>query len=319
MIQYDLIVIGGGISGMTAALSALENGVKNVIIIEREDSLGGVVNQCIHSGFGSSILNVEVTGPEYVNFIRNRLLNHKIHIKLETEVIDLSKDKVITYVNSLEGVTEIRGSSIIFATGCREKFTGSINIATNTYTGINSIGNAHRVVNLEGYLLGKEPVIVASSKWALIVARRLYIEGANIKGVLIKENENFIFDDENKDIIEGFNMPIYLNSKVTEIFGDERVTGVKIGSSIDNKEIILGCDSLLLSVEYFPENGLLKNIKVEMDKETLAPIVNEYETGIKGVFACGNLIYGTKALTKKDINGGEAGKRAAEYIRNYYY
>ena len=114
-------------------------------------------------------------------------------------------------------------------------------------------------------------------------------------------------------------MPIYFNSKVTEIFGDERVTGVKIGSSIDNKEIILGCDSLLLSVEYFPENGLLKNIKVEMDEETLAPIVNEYETGIKGVFACGNLIYGTKALTKKDINGGEAGKRAAEYIRNYYY
>lgn len=319
MIQYDLIIIGGGISGMTAALSALENGINNVLIIEREDSLGGIVNQCIHNGFGKNILKTEVTGPEYINFIRNRLLNYKIDIKLETEVIDISTDKVVTYVNSSDGVKDVKGNAIILATGCREKFTGSINIATNTYTGISSIGNAHRVVNLEGYLLGKEPVIVARNKWGLIVARRLYIEGANIKAVLIQENEDFMLNDENKEIIDGFNIPIYTNSKVVEIFGDERVTGVKIVSDDDSKEMILGCDSLLLSVEYFPENELLKNIKVEIDEVTLAPVVNEYETGIKGIFACGNLIYGTKALIQKDVNGGEAGKKVAEYIRNYYY
>ena len=319
MIQYDLIIIGGGISGMTAALSALESGINDVLIIEREDSLGGIVNQCIHNGFGKSVLNIEVTGSEYINLIINKLRNYKVDIKLDTEVIDISKDKIVTYVNSSEGVKDIKGNSIILATGCREKFTGSINIATNTYTGISSIGNAHRIVNLEGYLLGKEPVIVARNKWALIVARRLYIEGANIKAVLIQENDDFILDDENAQILEGFNIPIYNNLKVVEVFGEERVTGVKVVCDDNSDEMILECDSLLLSVEYFPENELLKNIDVEINELTLAPVVREYETLVKGIFACGNLIYGTKALNEKDINGVEAGEKAAEYIKKYYY
>lgn len=315
MSQYDLIIIGGGISGMTAALSALESGIKKVLILDREDVLGGILNQCIHCGFGNKILKTELTGPEYVSFIKNRLATYDVDIKLNTEVLDISKDKVVTYVNSCDGVKEVTGKALILATGCREKYTGSISIATNSYTGICTVGNAHRVVNLEGYLPGREPVIVVRNKWALIVARRLYIEGAKIKGILIQENDNFRFNDENKEIIEGFNIPVYLEFKVTEIYGDERVEGVKIYSEIDKNSMIIECDSVILSVGYFPEINLLKKINVTLDKDTLAPVVEDYQTEIDGIFACGNLIYGTKALTKKDINGEEVGKKAAEFIK----
>lgn len=319
MDQYDLIIVGGGISGMTAALSAVEEGVKKVLLLEREECLGGVLNQCIHNGFGKKILNTEVTGPEYVNFIRNKLSRYPIDIKLETEVLDITRDKVITYVNSKDGVKEIKGSAIILATGCREKYTGSIDISTNSYTGIFTIGNAHRIVNLEGYLPGREPIIVASNKWSLIVARRLHIEGAKVRAILIQENDSFEFNDEMRNIIEGFNMPVYIGGKVIEIFGDERVTGVKIYSSSEEKSVVISCDSLLLSVGYFPEMRLIRKIKVGIDENTLGPIVKEYETEVRGIFACGNLIHGIKSLKEKDVNGGGAGKKAAEYLRKYFY
>lgn len=316
MEQYDLIVVGGGISGMTAILGALKSGPIKALLIEREEGLGGILNQCIHNGFGKKLLGVEVTGPEYVNLIRNKLKSFNIDIKLNTQVLDISQEKVVTFVNPSEGVKDVKGACLILAMGCREKYTGSIDIPTNSFTGIYTIGNAHRIVNLEGYLPGREPVLVVNNKWALIVARRLVIEGARIKAMLIEESDDFIFNESMQEIVEGFNIPIFKDYKVVKIFGKCRVDGVKIYSKEEKKNLSLKCDSLLLSVGYFPEENLLRKLNIELDKSTLRPKVDNFETEISGIFACGNLIYGVKALKEKDVNGYQCGEEAYKYIIN---
>lgn len=315
MNEYDLIVIGGGIAGMTATLAALDNGIKNILILEREELIGGVLNQCIHNGFGEKLLKVTLTGPEYVSFIEDRIKEHEIDIKLNATVLNISKDKIITYVSPRDGVTKAKCKAIILATGCRERYTGNIAIPTNSFTGIYTIGNAHRIITREGYMPGKAPVLVANSKWGLIVARRLIIEGAKIKSLLLDENDNFTFNEENENIIKGFNIPIIRNSRVIEIFGNERIEGVKISTGGTGNVTSISCDSLILSVGYFPEVEMIKELDIEMDSSTKAPKTQKYETSLEGIFACGNLIYGIKALNHKDIEGMEAGKRAAQYVK----
>ena len=315
MNQYDLIVVGGGIAGMTATLSALDNGIENILILEREELIGGVLNQCIHNGFGEKLLKVRLTGPEYVSFIEDRIKEHAIKIKLNSTVLNISKDKIITYVSPSDGVTKVKGKAIILATGCRERYTGNIAIPTNSFTGIYTIGNAHRIITREGYMPGKAPVLVANSKWGLIVARRLIIEGAKIKSLLLDENENFTFNEENENIIKGFDIPIIRNSRVIEVFGNERIEGVKISTGGKGNVTSISCDSLILSVGYFPEVEMIKELNIEMDPNTKAPRIENYETSLDGIFACGNLIYGIKALNERDIEGMEAGKRAAQYVK----
>ena len=314
MKQYDLVIVGGGISGMTAALVALKGGYSKVLIIERQKMLGGVLNQCIHNGFGKKLLEAELTGPEYTNLIEKRIKEYPVEIRTDTEVIDINEDKKVSYVNSKEGVVEVMAKAIVLATGCREKFKGNINIPINKYTGIYTVGSAQKIINSEGYLPGKEPIIVARSKWAVIVARRLIIEGAKVRVLIVQENDFFKFDDEVKEILDGFEVPIILNAEIIDIHGEERIKGIKVREG--DRVSSIACDSLILSVGYFPETDLLKGLDINFNEKSLSPKLDNYMTESDGIFACGNLIYGLNALKEDEIDGIDAGRAVLEYF-NY--
>lgn len=313
MLSYDLIIIGAGISGMTAAIGAAKSGVKKILIIERETNVGGIINQCIHNGFGEKFLGNEVTGPEYIDYLKSKLDKLTIEIILNTTVLDVNNKKIVTYVNSKDGVKDIKGNSIIFATGAREQYVGNSTFEINRVTGIFTIGEAHRIVNLEGYLPGKNTIILAKDKWAFIVARRLIIEGGAIAGVILDKKFEDIKNEEIENIIDGFQMPIIENSKIISIDGKTRIEKVKIldltNNSISNRE----CDSLLMSVNFVPENYMLK--KLNLNKINSTDELEKYEIYSDGFFACGNIIYGDKALYMKETDGIECGLKAAEYIK----
>lgn len=316
MNEYDLIIIGGGISGMTAALSAVKENIDNILIIEREEILGGILNQCIHNGFGEEILDRKVTGPEFINYLEERIEKSTVQVKLNSTVLEVLDNNIVRYASPSDGVTHVKGKAIILASGCREIYTGNIAIPTNNLVGIYTIGNAHRIITQEGYMPGKRPVVVANSSWALIAARRIVIEGGKIQGLLIDENEDFRFDAENKNIIEGFDIPVIEDCIITGTYGSERIEGVHIKDLNTQQERTLTCDSLILSVGYFPEKGMVKELNLKVNDYTESLEVHNYETSSKGLFACGNLIYGVHALKEKGVNGIDAGKAASLYIKN---
>jgi thioredoxin reductase len=318
MQNYDLIVIGAGIAGMTAAMGAAKEGIKKILIIEKEDSVGGIINQCIHNGFGEKFLGESVTGPEYVDFIEKQLNKSNIELILNTTVLDIDKGKVVTYVNSNEGVKDITAKAMIFAMGSKEKYLGNIIIPTNGITGVFTVGEAHRIINLDGYLPGKRSIVVAKNIWGFIVARRLIIEGGSIEGVVIEKTLEEMNDTEIYNIIDGFNIPIIEKSRVIEIEGKNRIERLKIvnfnSSEIEERE----CDSLFLSVDFIPENAIAKKLKIDIDSKTLGPKVIKFQTSMDGFFACGNIIYGENAFHMKEADGTECGIKAAEYIKTYY-
>jgi len=317
MPSYDLIVIGAGIAGMTAAMGAANSGVKKILIIEMESSVGGIINQCIHSGFGEKFLGEQVTGPEYIDYIQEQLDKSCIEIILNTTLLDVTREKLLTYVNSNEGVREVTFGAIIFAMGSKERYSGNVVIPTNGLTGIFTVGEAHRIINLEGYLPGRNTLIIAKDKWGFIVARRLIIEGGNIEGVVIENSYEDIIDSEIHNIIDGFYIPIIENSRVIEIEGNTRIQKVKIMNLKDNQIQEKECDSLLLSVGFIPENSIIKKLKIDIDSEILGPEVVDFKTSLDGFFACGNIIYGEKAMNMQETDGVECGSKAAQYIKKY--
>jgi thioredoxin reductase len=199
MPSYDLIVVGAGIAGMTAAVAAVKEGIKKILIIEKEAFVGGIINQCIHNGFGEEFLDEPVTGPEYINFVEKQLDMSCIEVKLNTTLLDVTGEKVVTYVNSKEGVKDATFGAIIFAMGSRERYSGSIVIPTNGLTGVFTVGEAHRIITLDGYLPGRKTIIIAKDKWGFIVARRLIIEGGIVEGVIIEKKFEEIADSETCD------------------------------------------------------------------------------------------------------------------------
>lgn len=319
MPSYDLIIIGAGIAGMTAALGAVQSGIKNILILDKESYVGGIMNQCIHNGFGKNFLGKEVTGPEYVNFIQEELERLNVDILLNTNVLDITRDKVITYVNPEEGVTDVRAGAVIFAMGSKEKYEGNVMIPTNGLTGIFTVGEAHRAVNLEGYLPGRKTIIVAKNKWGFIVARRLLIEAGNVEALIIENSFEEMRNFEIDNIIDGFNIPIIENSQVIEVEGISRIEKLKIIDLNTNNITEKECDSLLLTVGFVPENALLKKLKIDINSETLGPKVNEFETSLYGFFACGNILYGEDAFNMEETDGIKCGVKASEYIKRYIY
>lgn len=315
MPDYDLIIIGAGIAGMTAAIGAATEGIKKILLVEKENYVGGLLNQFIHNGFGGHVLDSLVTGPEYINFIEKQLKGSGIEIILDTTVIDIEKNKKVTYVNPDVGVKEVTAHGIILAMGARETYSGNVVIPTNGLTGIFTVGEAHRIVNLEGYLPGRKTVIIAKDKWGFIVARRLLIEGGKIQGVVIDKSFEEVVDEEIQYIIDGFDIPIIQNSRVLEIEGETRIERVRIMNLINNMISKIDCDSLLLSVGFLPETSILKKLELDINNEVLGPEVKNYETSEDGFFACGNIIYGEKILNLKEIYGTECGVAAAQYIK----
>lgn len=318
----DVVIIGGGPAGLAAAVSAKENGIDDILILERDRELGGILNQCIHNGFGLHTFKEELTGPEYAARFIEKIKELEIPYKLNTMVLDIGKEKIVTAMNKEEGLFQIQAKAIILAMGCRERSRGALNIPGYRPAGVFSAGTAQRLVNMEGFLPGKEVVILGSGDIGLIMARRMTLEGAKVKVVAelmpysggLKRNIVQCLDD--------FGIPLKLSHTVVEIKGKERVEGITLAQVDENNKPIPGtekfysCDTLLLSVGLIPENELSRGIGVEMSQITSGPIVNEsMETNVEGVFACGNVLHVHDLVDFVSEEARAAGKNAAEYMK----
>ncbi|MBQ1897649.1 MAG: FAD-dependent oxidoreductase, partial [Ruminococcus sp.] len=298
MKNVDIVIVGGGPAGLAAAVAAYDNGAKDVLILERDEQLGGILNQCIHNGFGLHTFKEELTGPEYADRFIQQVKERNIPYLLNTMVMDISPERVVTAMNREDGMFEIQAKAVILAMGCRERPRGALNIPGYRPAGIFSAGTAQRLVNIEGYMPGKEVVILGSGDIGLIMARRMTLEGAKVKLVAelmpysggLKRNIVQCLDD--------FGIPLRLSHTVVDIEGKEHISAVTIAQVGPDRKPIKGteerytCDTLLLSCGLIPENELSTAAGVELSPITNGPVVNEsLETNIKGVFACGNVLH----------------------------
>ncbi len=318
----DLVIIGGGPAGLSTAITAYDKGVKDILIIERGECLGGILVQCIHNGFGLHKMGEELTGPEYAERYVKEVEKRNIPYKLNTMVLSVSPDKTIVLTNDKDGLFEIKAKAVVFAMGCRERSKGALNVPGTRPAGIYSAGTAQKLVNIEGYMPGKNVVILGSGDIGLIMARRMTLEGAKVKAVLELMPYSGGLARNIEQCLNDFNIPLKLSHTVVKTHGDKRLEGVTIAKVDENRKAIEGteeyieCDTLLLSVGLIPENELSKTAGVALDRVTGGAIVNQdRQTSVEGIFACGNVLHVHDLVDFVSEEGEIAGEAVYNYLQ----
>ena len=325
MEEYDIVIIGGGPAGLAAALNARHQGIERLLILERDKELGGILNQCIHNGFGLHTFKEELTGPEYAWRYIRQVLEQKISYRLNTMVVDVAQEdgwKIVTAMSREKGMSMLRARAVILAMGCRERPRGALNVPGFRPAGIYTAGTAQRLVNMEGYMPGKEIVILGSGDIGLIMARRMTLEGATVKVVAEIMPKSGGLTRNIVQCLEDYGIPLKLNHTVIDIKGKDHIEGVTLAQVDENKDPIPGtqeayrCDTLLLSVGLIPENELTRGLGARMDEKTHGPVVDErLQTTVAGVFACGNVLHVHDLADHVSQEAAEAGKHAADYVK----
>lgn len=326
MMDFEIVVIGAGPAGMAAAIEAKRSGAGSVLVIDRDIETGGVLNQCIHSGFGLLRFNEELTGPEYAERYSRSLVEAGVTVMLDTMVLSLEcngEEKHVRATNPVHGIIDIQAKAVVLAMGCRERTRGAIQIPGDRPSGILTAGTAQRYVNIEGYGVGKKVVVLGSGDIGLIMARRLTLEGAKVLACVEIMPYSSGLNRNIVQCLDDFGIPLYLSHTVTKIVGRRRLEGVVI-AEVDSKRVplagterFLECDALLLSVGLIPENELTSGAGIGLDPMTRGPFVDgSMETSMKGVFACGNVVHVNDLVDYVSMEGERAGRSAAEYVRS---
>ena len=321
--KYDLVVIGGGPGGLAAAIEARNNGVENILVIERDKELGGILQQCIHNGFGLHEFKEELTGPEYAERFIKKLKEKNIEYKLDTMVLEVTPEKIVHAINTVDGYMMIEAKAIVLAMGCRERTRGAISIPGERPAGVFTAGTAQRFINMEGYMVGKKVLILGSGDIGLIMARRMTLEGAEVQAVVELMPFSGGLARNIAQCLNDYNITLYLSHTVVDIKGKERVEGVTIAKVDENRRPIPGteieyeCDTLLLSVGLIPENDISRKTGIVIDRRTSGPVVNEMmETSIPGIFACGNVVHVHDLVDFVSAEARKAGKAAAKFVKD---
>ena len=321
MRKVDLLIIGGGSAGMAAAIKAYDEGIKDILILEKAEFLGGILNQCIHNGFGLHEFKEELTGPEFLTRFVNQIEERHIPYKLNSYVTSLTKDKVVTYVNSSEGAVQIEAKAIIMAAGCLERSAGAIGIPGERPAGVITAGQAQLYLNEYGYLVGKKVFILGSGDIGLIMARRMTLEGAKVLGVAeLMPYSNGLNRNIQQCLID-FNIPLYLSHTVTNIIGKDKLEAIEISKVDDKLQPIKGTeqrfdvDTLMLSVGLLPNNALLNNIGIPQSRSRGSCVNEHMETEVEGIFSCGNVLHVHDLVDYVVEEGRLAGLGAATYLK----